>query len=91
LIHQFLFHQRRSDIIAVDLGSDLIAGQSEVKLVDPSFRPSAHVLFSGRGHQKSQSCHLGQSETLYKLAIIELFKGILAITEVPWSVVLGQI
>ena len=30
-------------------------------------------------------------ETLYELAIVELFKGILSITEVPWSVVLGQI
>ena len=49
--------------IAVDLGSDLIAGQSEVKLVDPSFRPSAHALFSGRGRQKSQNCRLGQLET----------------------------
>jgi len=38
--------------------------------------------------QKSQSCRLGQPETLYGLAIIELFKGILPITEVPWSVVL---
>jgi len=41
--------------------------------------------------QKSQSCRFGQPETLYELAIVELFKGILAITEVPWSVVLGQI
>ena len=30
-------------------------------------------------------------ETLYELAIVELFKGILVITEMPWSVVLGQI
>jgi len=30
-------------------------------------------------------------QTLYELAIVELFKGILAITEVPLSVVLGQI
>ena len=91
MIHQFLFHQRRSDQKTVDLGSDLITGQSEVKLVDPSFRPSAHALFSGRGRQKSQSCRLGQPEMLFKLAIVELFKGILVITEVPWSVVLGQI
>ena len=41
--------------------------------------------------QNSQSCRFGQPETLYELAIVELFKGILAITEVPWSVVLGQI
>ena len=34
---------------------------------------------------------IGQPETLYELAIVELFKGILSITEVPWSVVLGQI
>ena len=30
-------------------------------------------------------------QTLYELAIVELFKGILVITEMPWSVVLGQI
>ena len=121
MIHQFFFTNADQIKIAVDLGSDLIAGQSEVKLVDPSFRPSAHALFSGRGRhhkqtcrreregwfvgrifltgkkimldirQKSQSCRFGQPETLYELAIVELFKGILAITEVPWSVVLGQI
>jgi len=61
--------------IAVDLGSDLIAGQSEVKLVDPSFRLSVHVLFSGCGYQKSQSCRLGQLETLYKLASSNFSKG----------------
>jgi len=33
--------------IAVDLGSDLIAGQSKVKLVDPSFRPSVHACSMG--------------------------------------------
>jgi len=48
-----------------------------------------HALFSGRGRQKSQSCRLGQPETLYELATVELFKGILAITEMLWSVVLG--
>jgi len=41
--------------------------------------------------QKSQSCRLGQPEMLYELAIVELFKGILVITEVLCSVVLGQI
>ena len=49
-------------------GSDSIAGQSEVTLVDPSFRPSAHVLFNECGRQKSQSCRFGQLETLFKLA-----------------------
>jgi len=41
---------------AVDVGSDLIAVQSEVKLVDPSFRPSGHALFSGHGHHHKQTC-----------------------------------
>jgi len=41
--------------IAVDLEADLITGQSEVKLVDLSFRPSAHALFSGRGRHNEQT------------------------------------